>query len=384
MSRPTAKGWCPGAYQPMLSGDGLVVRIRPILARLTRAQALGLCGLAQRYGSGIIDVTSRANIQLRGVDAAQHDTLLTALVDLDLLPDDPAIEARRNILVAPDWPEGGLTERLARQLITRLTDLPALPAKFGFSIEADAAPMLGDASADLRIERAGSGLILRAEGCATGRAVTEANAIDQLIALAHWFAGSGGQDAKRMARHLTTTELPPEWQGDAPLKPRAPLAAGLSPGGTAYGVAFGQINAAALADLIEKSACRALRVTPWRLIVTEDAAPLADPPPGLLTQESDPLRRLHACPGAPFCASATVQTHALARRMAQAPQLPGGRLHISGCAKGCAHPRRAGTTLVGHDGRFDLVRDGLPWDDPDDRGLTDTEILTRLSETGAL
>ncbi len=47
------KGWCPGAYRPMMSGDGLVVRIRPRLARLERDHVLALCDLAQRYGSGI-------------------------------------------------------------------------------------------------------------------------------------------------------------------------------------------------------------------------------------------------------------------------------------------------------------------------------------------
>ena len=32
MSAPQVKGWCPGAHRPMMSGDGLVVRIRPRLA----------------------------------------------------------------------------------------------------------------------------------------------------------------------------------------------------------------------------------------------------------------------------------------------------------------------------------------------------------------
>ena len=29
MSAFEIKGWCPGALRPMLSGDGLVVRVRP-------------------------------------------------------------------------------------------------------------------------------------------------------------------------------------------------------------------------------------------------------------------------------------------------------------------------------------------------------------------
>ena len=67
MSALAIKGWCPGALRPMLSGDGLVVRVRPYGGRLDATQAAGLADLAERYGNGLIDVTSRANLQIRGV-----------------------------------------------------------------------------------------------------------------------------------------------------------------------------------------------------------------------------------------------------------------------------------------------------------------------------
>ncbi|MEQ1672674.1 MAG: precorrin-3B synthase, partial [Hyphomicrobium sp.] len=41
------KGWCPGALRPMMSGDGLVVRVRPRAGRLTMAQALGIAQAAR-------------------------------------------------------------------------------------------------------------------------------------------------------------------------------------------------------------------------------------------------------------------------------------------------------------------------------------------------
>ena len=40
------KGWCPDAWHPMISGDGLLVRVKPRLGRLTREQALALCDAA--------------------------------------------------------------------------------------------------------------------------------------------------------------------------------------------------------------------------------------------------------------------------------------------------------------------------------------------------
>ena len=73
---PEIRGWCPGAHRPMMSGDGLVVRVRPRLARLTTEQVLGLCAAARRHGNGTIDLTNRANLQMRGVDEEDHQPLL--------------------------------------------------------------------------------------------------------------------------------------------------------------------------------------------------------------------------------------------------------------------------------------------------------------------
>ena len=41
----------------------------------------------------------------------------------------------------------------------------------------------------------------------------------------------------------------------------------------------------------------------------------------------------------------------------------GVTIHVSGCAKGCAHRDKAAITLVGRDGRYDLVRNGRHSDD---------------------
>ena len=59
----------------------------------------------------------------------------------------------------------------------------------------------------------------------------------------------------------------------------------------------------------------------------------------------------HACAGAPFCPQASVETRALARALAA--RVPG--LHVSGCAKGCAHPGAAPVVLTGRAGGFDLA-----------------------------
>ncbi len=141
--RVAAKGWCPGAYRPMDSGDGLIVRVRPVLARLTAHQVLGLCAAALAHGSGIVELTNRANVQVRGVRAGAHEALLEELWTLGLLDADPGVEGRRNVLVAPLWAQGDMTEQVARGLIARLGELPDLPAKFGFAVDCGGAPGSG-------------------------------------------------------------------------------------------------------------------------------------------------------------------------------------------------------------------------------------------------
>ena len=121
----SVKGWCPGALRPMESGDGLLVRLRPRLARLSRAQVLGLCSLSETYAAGLIDLTRRANLQIRGVQPATYEPLIAALDGLGLLDADPAQESRRNLLVTPFWTAGDPTEYAARALLAALSSLLA-------------------------------------------------------------------------------------------------------------------------------------------------------------------------------------------------------------------------------------------------------------------
>ncbi|WP_270729019.1 cobalamin biosynthesis protein CobG [Shimia sp. Alg240-R146] len=371
---PSVKGWCPGAYRPMMSGDGLVVRVRPVLARLTRDQVFGLCDTALAFGSGLIDLTSRSNLQIRGVTEGNHQAVLDRLQDIGLLPDDPILEGRRNILIAPMLSKGDNTTRLATDLMARLGDLPELPAKMGYAIDTDIAPQFTQNSADFRFERTATGdLILRADGMSRGRAVTVDTAIDALIEMADWFVATGGRENRRMARHTMLTTLPADWQAVLPAAPAQPLKPGQTALGAVFGVAFGQIEATALKTLMTATAAKALRVTPWRLFLMEGAE-MAETA-AFITTATDPLLTTDACPGAPLCAIATVETREIARSLAG--QFT-GPLHVSGCAKGCARPRACATTLVGRDGAFDLVRNGTPWDQPTETDLTPDSLVKAL------
>ena len=289
MSRPDAKGWCPGAYRPMMSGDGLVVRVRPRLARLTTAQALGLCRLSQQFGNGIIDLTSRANLQIRGVAEDEHEEVLARLNELSLLDEDPTLEGRRNILISPEWIEGDETCQLTEELAARLHEFPDLPAKFGFAVDTGVAPVFGEYSADIRIERGASGgLILRADGADRGLSVVMNEVVDRALQLARWFAETHDPIHRRMDALLSAVGLPDWALGDvAPTAAGVPILPGVSDRFWALGAAFGQIDADSLADVIRDSHATALRVTPWRVILMESAMRVA--PQDFVTDADDPL-----------------------------------------------------------------------------------------------
>ncbi|MHA6263852.1 cobalamin biosynthesis protein CobG [Arenibacterium sp. CAU 1754] len=377
MSAPVIKGWCPGAHRPMMSGDGLVVRVRPYLAHLEAAQVRGLCDLALRYGNGTLDLTSRANLQIRGMAAGDHMALLQELDALGLIDADPAVEGHRNILIAHDWEAGDLTERLGRTLLARLPALPELPEKIGYAIDTGASAQLQAGSADFRFELAGDdGLILRADGAGLGKRITEETAMDDLAALIGWFVETGGPAAGRMARHLKSVPLPEDWQDTAQRVARAPLVPGAAPGGVVLGAAFGQIDAKALQSLMDTSGAQAVRLMTRRMFQLRGVQ--VDAAPGFVTRPNDPILFAHACPGAPFCPQAETETRDTATRLAAA--LPNGAtLHVSGCPKGCAHPRAADVTLVGRAGAFDLVLNGAPWDEPTRRAM-DPDQMPDLTE----
>ena len=370
------KGWCPSALRPMLSGDGLVVRIRPRTGRLPAAQALGIADLATRYGNGLIDLTGRANLQIRGVGIEGHAPLIAELAELGLIDGDAELEAQRNILVAPFWRDGDNTKTLAAELERALAKRPlGLPPKFGFAVDCGSERVLAQAPADIRIERGAGGLIVRADGAELGRAVTAAGAVDVALSLANWFVASGGASGGRgrMAAHIARgVELPQTLAGDsAPAAMASRSPPGLVAEGALVGLSFGQLPSEMLKIL--SSLTPGLRLTPWRMMLLEGASdvPRHD---GLVTRVDDPRLRVAACTGAPACPDAREETRALAAALA--PHLPNdAQLHVSGCAKGCAHPTISDLTLVGTESGFDLVRHGTARDLPALRGLTREKIL---------
>lgn len=367
------RGWCPTAWTPMAAGDGLLLRVRPRLARLSPAQARLVADLARAHGNGRIDVTNRAALQLRGLTEAGWTCALRELIAAGLVDPDPVREARA-ILVAPDWRADDDTVRLAAALAEQLDDLPPLPGKTGFAIDAGGATVLADSSADFRIERAETGaLMLRADGRPTGVALAPGGEIAALIALARWFVASGGATAGRMARHAAPL---PDWAEGAcrPARAVAPDR-GDYPPGAAVDLPFGRIDAPTLDWLATLPDVAGVRLTPWRRLLLDGVSPAC---PGLPVS-AEAMVAVDACVGAPACGQATVETRALAARLA--PLVP-GRLHLSGCAKGCARSRPADVMVTGREGCLDLAWHARAGDPPVHAGLSPDDVVSLLKGRG--
>lgn len=388
----TVRGWCPGTLRPMQSGDGLVVRIRPAGGRLLPRQAAGVAELAAVHGNGLIDLTSRANMQLRGITGDSHRPLVAGLRTLGLVDTSPADEARRNIVVSPFACLDDGTEAIGTALAAALTNGcgPDLPGKFGFAVDCGERPVLRDTPADIRIERGAAGeLMVYADGAATGAAATVASAATLAMALAHWFVASGAVSGGRgrMAAHLSRhpIELPANFR-DLPvpaLGPGTPFARpGPHPLGRIVAIEFGQLEARTLAAL---ATLGPLRITPWRMLLVEGLT-TAPSLPGVINDPADPLLRIVACTGAPGCPQALAPTRPLARSLARSvlrsratlvsgPAPEGPLLHVSGCTKGCARAGITPVTLLAEAAGFALIVNGTAASQPTRRGLDSGTLI---------
>ena len=188
-----------------------------------------------------------------------------------------------------------------------------------------------------------------------------------------------GEEAIFTAAGLTPVAMPSASPSGAP----SPI--GFIPsrdeGSFGVGLPFGRIEAealASLADLCERFGDGSLRTTPWRALLSVASRPrmaetlsrdsrdlglIADscrpPPPHLCLCRARRLpKRKRRC---------TPPTRAASPRRCPASATT---FHVSGCVKGCAHRGPAALTLVGNNGRYDLVRDGSAADQPVLTGLS--------------
>ncbi|MCK0209645.1 precorrin-3B synthase [Starkeya koreensis] len=373
------RGACPSLPAPMPTGDGLLARLQPV-EPMTFDHVVGLARLAHELGNGILEVTARGKLQIRGLTPVSTPRLEEGVATLAIaLPDGFPVE--HSALAGLDPAAHADPRTLAAAISEGATSLvPRLAPKASVTLDAGGALSLAALKADIALTATGTGWTVTLAGRPAGT-VEDARAAGLVVALLGDLAQAGPQArmdeflareglAALAARHaLTLGADTPARETTDPVGPHA-----LNDGSFALGVglAFGQTRAEALEALMqaaraagarhaEPAAGRALLLVGLARAAVAGLAARADAL-GFITQADDPRRRVFACAGRPACASARIETHALA--VALAPHVRRGELHVSGCAKGCAHPASARLTIVGLDEGAGLVVEGTPRDVP--------------------
>ena len=404
------KGWCPSLFEPMESGDGLIVRLKPHAATIDTDAARAIAEAAAHAGNGIVELTNRANLQLRGARPETVAPIAAMAVRLRLAAQDPAVERTRSVMASPLGPDDRDaafdSHALAADIERMLGAEPALaglPAKFGFLVDGGGRLPLAGVSTDIAVRPETDGLRVEIAG---GDAAVECTLVDAVsivrrLALAFLaLRGSGPAPARRMRDLVGSVGGAGVFAeaglsgSNAPAAERAavdpvgyhPLSA--MSGAFGIGLAFGQVDApalTALAGLADALGDGTLRVTPWRalVVVGGDAGAASDLARragelGFITAAGDPRRAISACPGRPACGNATVDARADATALA-ARRVDAAEIHVSGCAKGCAHPGPAALTLVGANGRYGLVIGGSAGDPPTESGLSLEDALSAFN-----
>lgn len=379
---PSRRGACPALSTPMETGDGLLVRLMPDSGALALPALAGLARAAQAFGNGILEVTARGSLQVRGLSHATLPAFIDAVVAL-------RIDAREGLPIALS-PLSGLDARERRDArplaqailegVARAGLQPRLGPKVSVVLDGGGAISLAALKADIRLLAQPDGrwaLALGGDGAtATPDRLWEEDAAAARVLQHLARIAERGRDARMVdLLSVSPTEraaLPPS---DG-LRPGVALA--LRDGTLALPLAlpFGAVESAALialADIASAHGVRDLRPAAGRLLLATGvrepqiaAFRAAAGALGFILDASDPRVSVAACPGRPLCASGLIAARAMAGDLARglAPLLDGSvQIHLSACTKGCAHPGPADLTLVGvphagMDSAIALVRNG--------------------------
>ncbi|WP_258396466.1 precorrin-3B synthase [Streptomyces sp. Amel2xB2] len=395
---------CPGALRLHTADDGALARVRVPGGILSAAQARALARAARRLGDGELHLTSRGNVQLRGLRADCGRELAELLDAAGLLPSHRH-ERVRNVVASPLAGLDGYGHGDLRPWLRELDGMlcasetaHALSGRFLFALDdgrGDTAGLgadvtltaRGDGTAALRIGPESSCVLQLPSSDAPLAALRTAEAflrtpearrgelwrISELPGGAEELAAevvrglgaaaavlrsgpavdtSGGGESGGGESGGPPPGVVPGPRGDAALSVLAPL---------------GRLDAAQWQALVAAAECagsRELRLTPWRGVVVPGVpARRAGPQSrtlasaGLITDPASPRAGVGACAGRPGCARSLADVRADATALTGPGPLP---VYWSGCERRCGRPRGDRVEVVAEPSgyRVSLVRDG--------------------------
>ena len=198
---------CPGVFAPHDAADGALARIRLPGGVIDAAALRVLAGCAEELGDGRVHLTSRGNLQLRGL--SRSPALAARLTDAGLLP-SATHERVRNVLASPlSGIAGGLADvrglaaALDRGLCAR-PELAELPGRFLFALD-DGRGDVAAEDPDLCWRAPGELLVA---GVETGLVVAAADAVAVLLDAAEAFLALRAADGGTAWRAAELAEAP--------------------------------------------------------------------------------------------------------------------------------------------------------------------------------
>jgi len=337
-SRAERADRCPGVLRLTEGADGWLARVRLPGGLIAGPALAGLADLAAELGDPALELTSRGNLQLRGLPAGCSDELADRLADLGLAP-SPTHERVRNVAASPlAGIDGGrdLTG-LVRALDAAICADPRLadlPGRFQFALDDGRGDVAGDADVAAVVR----GDIAQVEGVRV--AADEAPAV--LVRAARAFLDERDEQGSN-AWHVDEladgrARLRGRLDGRSPVTPRTgppPRPIGRVGAAPVVGVPLGRLTGDQAHWLAGHDT--ELRITPWRRVVIPSADPVAQPwTVGLITDPSSPWLSVTACAGRPRCLQARADVQADAA--AALERFAGRRVHWSGCERRCGRP----------------------------------------------
>jgi precorrin-3B synthase len=386
-SRRTADR-CPGVLRLTEAADGFLARVRLPGGLVSGEQLRVLARLASELGDGRVELTSRGNVQLRGLAVDAAVPLTDGLARAGLLP-SLSHDRVRNVLASPlaGLDRGvdltGIVRALDVELCARAR-LAELSGRFLFAVDdgrGDVAGLGADVIATVSADSAVvNGLSVRQpdvlDATGTGAGGVPDRLRDDIVAVmlacaeafldlraAHggtaWriadLPGGTDQVPAAVSARLGLPRVRAEPGPAAVTRPVGLIARQSMRGGresaasvredSGFSVVLlaplGRLTAAQLTWVADQLGESDARVTPWRGVVLprpEDAAGVLREAAGLGfgTDEASPWLRLTACAGRPGCASALADVQADAAGFAA--RWPGRIVHVSGCGRHCGRP----------------------------------------------
>jgi precorrin-3B synthase len=374
--------FCPGILHAVPAKDGLLMRIRVPGGLIDARQLKAVAHLAQDFADGSIEITARANLQLRAIRDQDLKQIVDGIASAGLLP-SPQHDRVRNIITSPlaglDADEVIDSRPLVRELDRRLTAetvFADLHPKFSFGIYGISKRLrheIDDISLEA-VDFSDNRLRLSIGGIASGFAVAYEHAVDclleaaglclvlakeydvpvrgrQLVAipgameriidtLSHLLTACTHSAERTSFVETHPGIYPAILPGRVNIIPSVPLGR--------LTVEQGQYLANAATDLDAD-----LRLAPWRGIVLgsiREAEALGIIGQlrslGLSCDKQDGFRGIAACAGSTGCDASMADVRgdaaSLARLLAGSPKPLGWTVNLSGCEKQCA--RRHGAT----------------------------------------